>query len=94
MEQRERTLAAIKHRQPDRPPIYVSLTPQVAQRLCEKFGYPYEEPFDAMEFARISHMDLLTSMGVDIVAVAPDHNIQPDPPVENIMAFFDAALNP
>jgi|WetSurMetagenome_2_1015567.scaffolds.fasta_scaffold04932_5 uroporphyrinogen decarboxylase len=71
MEPRERTLAAINHRQPDRPPIYVSLTPQVAQKLCENLHLPFEEPVDAMESARISHMDLLTRMGVDIVAVAP-----------------------
>ena len=71
MNSRERTLAAICHRQPDRPPVYVSLTPQVAQMLCVHLGYPYEEPADAMESSRISHMGLLTSMGVDIVAIAP-----------------------
>lgn len=71
MKPRERTLAAINHRQPDRPPIYVSLTPQVAQKLGEHLGLPGEEAADAMESARISHMDLLTSLGVDIVAIAP-----------------------
>ena len=71
MESRERTLAAINHRQPDRPPLYVSVTPQVAQILCEKYAYTFEEPIDAMESARISHMDLLTRMGADIVAIAP-----------------------
>jgi uroporphyrinogen decarboxylase len=71
MNSKERTLQAIQHRQPDRPPLYVSLTPQVAQMLCEYLGHPYEEPADAMESARISHMRLLTSMGVDIVAIAP-----------------------
>ncbi len=71
MNSRERTLEAINHRQPDRPPLYVSLTPQVAQMLCEHLGYPFEEPADAMESSRISHMGLLTSMGVDIVAIAP-----------------------
>ncbi len=71
MESRERTLAAINHRQPDRPPLYVSLTPQVAQKLCEKFNSPFEEAVDAMESARISHMGLLTDMGVDIIALAP-----------------------
>lgn len=71
MEKRERTLAAINHKQADRPPIYVSLTPQVARILSSKLGIPYEEPIDAMESARISHMKLLTEMGVDIVAIAP-----------------------
>jgi uroporphyrinogen decarboxylase len=71
MESRERTLAAINHRQPDRPPVYVSVTPQIAQKLSEKFGCPFEEPIDAMESARISHMELLTMMGADIIAIAP-----------------------
>ena len=71
MEPKERTLNAINHRQPDRPPVYVSLTPQVAKKLSEALHVPYEEPFDAMESARISHMGLLTNMGVDVVAIAP-----------------------
>lgn len=71
MDSRERTLAAIHHRQPDRPPLYVSLTPQMALKLADVLGIPYEEPVDAMESARISHMDLLTRMGVDVIAIAP-----------------------
>jgi uroporphyrinogen decarboxylase len=71
MNHRERTLAAINHVQPDRPPLYVSLTPQVARKLCDLTGIPYEEPADAMESARISHMKLLTCLGADIVAIAP-----------------------
>jgi len=71
MTSRERTLSAINHREPDTPPIYVSLTPQVAKKLCELLEIPYEEPIDAMESARISHMGLLTTMGVDIIATAP-----------------------
>jgi uroporphyrinogen decarboxylase len=71
MNSRERTLKAISHRQPDRPPVYVSLTPQMAEKLGNALSVPYEEPIDAMESARISHMGLLTRMGVDIVAIAP-----------------------
>jgi uroporphyrinogen decarboxylase len=71
MESRERTLKAIHHKTPDRPPLYVSLTPQMAEKLCKALHLPYEEPIDAMESARISHMELLTRMGVDIVAIAP-----------------------
>ncbi|MBK6281483.1 MAG: hypothetical protein IPF54_01380 [Draconibacterium sp.] len=55
MNKRERTLAAINHIQPDRPPIYVSLTPQIAEVLSAKLCTVYEEPIDAMESARISH---------------------------------------
>jgi uroporphyrinogen decarboxylase len=71
MNSRERTLSAINHIQTDRPPIYVSLTPQIARKLCDRLGLPFEEPVDAMESARISHMRLLTGMGADIVAIAP-----------------------
>ncbi|RLD55734.1 MAG: hypothetical protein DRI97_08855, partial [Bacteroidetes bacterium] len=71
MNARERTLAAINHRQPDRPPVYVSLTPQIAEKLSEAYGLPFEPAIDAMESARISHMGLLTEMGADIIAIAP-----------------------
>ncbi|MFO7668023.1 MAG: uroporphyrinogen decarboxylase family protein [Bacteroidales bacterium] len=71
MNSRERTLAAIHHQQPDRPPLYVSLTPQLAEKLSNLMGLPYEPPIDAMESSRISHMGLLTGMGVDLVAIAP-----------------------
>jgi uroporphyrinogen decarboxylase len=71
MNARERTITAINHRQPDRPPLYVSLTPQIAEKLSEIHGLPFEPPIDAMESARISHMGLLTGLGVDIVAIAP-----------------------
>ena len=71
MHSRERSIAAINHRQPDRPPIYVSLTPQMAEKLSQLQGIPYEPPIDAMESSRISHMELLTGMGVDLVAIAP-----------------------
>jgi uroporphyrinogen decarboxylase len=71
MNPRERSIAAINHRQPDRPPIYVSLTPQMAEKLSLLNGVPYEPPVDAMESSRISHMELLTGMGVDLVAIAP-----------------------
>ncbi len=100
MNSRERTLSAINHLQPDRPPVYVSLTPQVAQKLSEALGVPYEEPLDAMESARISHMELLTKMGVDIVAVAP--TVSPGNPTVTLpdgrirnewgMIFRDAGL--
>jgi uroporphyrinogen decarboxylase len=71
MNHRERTLAAISHVQPDRPPLYLSLTPQVALKLSQQLGVPFEEPVDAMESARISHPKLLAALGADILAIAP-----------------------
>jgi uroporphyrinogen decarboxylase len=84
---RERTLAAISHSQPDRPPLYVSITPQVAHLLCKKLHFPYEEPVDAMESARISHMGLLTKMGVDIVVIAPT-----SPPLAQTITLSDGRI--
>ncbi len=71
MDSRERTISAINHRQPDRPPLYVSLTPQMAEKLGELHGLPFEPPIDAMESSRISHMGLLTELGVDLISIAP-----------------------
>jgi len=51
--------------------LYVSLTPQLAEKLSQILGFPYEAPIDAMESSRISHMGLLTGMGVDLIAIAP-----------------------
>lgn len=70
MNSKERTLAALNHQEPDRPPIYVSLTPQLAEKLSADNDLPFEEAIDAMESARISHMDLLAHLGVDIIGTA------------------------
>lgn len=70
MNSKERTLLSINHQQPDRPPLYVSLTPQIAKILSDVVKVEYEPPYDAMESARISHMELLTKLGVDIVGTA------------------------
>lgn len=70
MTKRERFLKTLKRQIPDRPPLYVSLTPQVAERLSAHLGLPYEEPLDSMLSTRASHMDLLVKMGVDAVGIA------------------------
>ncbi len=70
MNSRERFLKTINRKVPDRPPLYVSLTPQVAKRLSDHYQFPYEEPLDSMLSTRASHMDLLVAMGVDAVGIA------------------------
>ena len=70
MTSRERVLKAINHEQPDRPPVFTTLTPQAAKKLSEYYKLPYEEPFDSLLSTRISHMDLLTHMGNDCVGIA------------------------
>jgi len=70
MTPRERVSAAINHQEPDRPPVFVTLTPQVAEKLSEYFGLPYEPPVDSLLSTRISHTELLTYMGNDCVGIA------------------------
>jgi len=76
MNSKERVLKTIRKEVPDRPPLFVTLTPQVAEKLANHLGMPYEEPLDSLLSSRISHMDLLTAMGNDcvgIAACAPDN---------------------
>jgi hypothetical protein len=65
MNSRERVFAAINHKEPDRPPVFVTLTHQVAKALSDHVGIPYEPPVDSLLSTRISHMDLLTRLGND-----------------------------
>lgn len=84
MNSRERFLRTIGGENPDRPPLFVSVTPQVAQKLCKYMGQPYEEPLDSMLSTRASHMDLMAYLGTDAVGVttcAPENN--PTIAVEN-----------
>jgi len=70
MNSRERVLAAVNHQVPDRPPIFVTVTPQVAGALTEHLGWEYEEPMDSLLSTRISHTKMLTRLGNDCVGVA------------------------
>lgn len=75
MTSRERFLETINGGIPDRPAFYSSVTPQVAEKLSAHLNLPYEAPVDSLLSTRISHMNLLTHMGVDAVgvaAIAPD----------------------
>ena len=70
MNSRERVLKTIRKEVPDRPPLFVTVTPQVAEKLANHLGMPCEEPLDSLLSTRISHMDLLTAMGNDCVGIA------------------------
>ncbi len=77
MNSRERFQKTINRGIPDRPPLYVSVTPQVAQQLCKKLNEHYEEPLDSMLSTRASHMDLMVKLGADAVGItvcAPSNN--------------------
>ncbi|MCK4750527.1 MAG: hypothetical protein KAT15_25895 [Bacteroidales bacterium] len=70
MNSRERVLKTIRREVPDRPPLFVTVTPQVAEKLARHLGLPYEEPLDSLLSSRISHMEMLAAMGNDCVGIA------------------------
>lgn len=67
---RTRVLTTLDHRPPDRTPVFVTLTPQVAERLADATGVPHEPPIDSLLSTRISHARLLTHLGNDAVGIA------------------------
>lgn len=70
MNSRERVLQTINGKEPDRPPVFATVTPQVAEKLSAYLGMEYEPPVDSMLATRISHTKLLTSLGNDCVGIA------------------------
>jgi len=70
MNSRERFLSTINGEKSDRPPVFATLTPQVAEKMSKQLKVPYEEPLDSMLSTRASHMDLLVKLGNDAVGIA------------------------
>ena len=70
MNSKERVFKAIGHEQPDRPPVFVTFTPQVAEKLSAELGMEYEVPLDSLLSTRISHTELLKKLGNDCVGIA------------------------
>ena len=70
MNQKQRTLSAINRQPHDRPPVFATLTPQMAQKLSSHLGITYEELEDSLLSTRISHTKLLTRLGNDCVGIA------------------------
>jgi uroporphyrinogen decarboxylase len=70
MNQKQRTQAAINRKPHDRPPVFVTLTPQMAATLSAHLGLTYEAPEDSLLSTRISHTKLLTTLGNDCVGIA------------------------
>lgn len=70
MNSRERFIKTINREIPDRPPVFATLTPQVAEKMSRALGVPYEEPLDSLLSTRISHTRLLLKLGNDAVGIA------------------------
>ena len=69
MNSKERFQKTINRAIPDRPPLYVSVTPQVARKLSAQTGLPYEGPLDSMLSTRASHMGLMAELDADAVGI-------------------------
>lgn len=70
MNSRERFLRTINKENPDRPAVFATFTPQVAEKMSKKLGVAYEEPLDSLLSTRISHTELLLKLGNDAIGVA------------------------
>jgi uroporphyrinogen decarboxylase len=68
MNSKERTLLALRRLEPDRVPVWVTVVAEMADRLAQVTGIP-TDPLDAYLTNRISHAELLTVLGNDVVGI-------------------------
>jgi len=67
---KERVIKALNHEQSDRPPIFVSVTPQIGDSLNKYLGIENDGLVDSFFANRISYTKALTELGNDCVCVA------------------------
>lgn len=71
MTSKERLQKALRFEETDRPPVYCSIVPQLAEKLSAYYGVPCEPGIDSpMSGNRISWRDLMIRLGVDCICVA------------------------
>ena len=70
MTPKERVIKALNHVQPDRPPIFVSVTPQIGNALNKHFEIENDGLADSFFANRVSYTKALTKLGNDCVCVA------------------------
>jgi uroporphyrinogen decarboxylase len=70
MTSKERIIKALHHIPPDRPPIFVSVTPQIGDCLNSYLGIKKNGLVDSFFANRISYTEALTELGNDCVCVA------------------------
>lgn len=67
---KERVLKAINFEKPDRVPIFITITPQVAEKLSQFLGISdYTHPDSPLAENRVSYTELLVHLGNDIVGI-------------------------
>jgi len=75
---KERVLKTINLEEPDRVPVFITITPQVAEKLSQVLEIPrYTHPDSPLSENRISYTELLLKLGNDIVGIgacSPKHN--------------------
>lgn len=70
MTSKERFIKAINHQETDRPPVYCSVVPQLAEKLGSYFNIPCEKPVDSLIGSRISFQKLMLRLGCDCIGVS------------------------
>ncbi|MEG1634499.1 MAG: uroporphyrinogen decarboxylase family protein [Rikenellaceae bacterium] len=71
MNSKDRFIKALNFEQTDRPPIYCSIVPQLAEKLSTYLHVPLEESIDSpLSGNRISWPELMIKLGSDVVCVA------------------------
>ena len=68
MNSKERTLAALRRQEPDCVPLYATVVSEVAEELSQVTGIPPNN-CDAFLTNRISHAEMLTTLGNDVVGI-------------------------
>lgn len=67
---RERVMKSIRHEEPDRVPLFFTITPQVAEQAAKRLGIPrYTLADSPLSQNRISYSEILTELGNDIVGI-------------------------
>lgn len=69
MRPRDRVLKALRHEEPDRPPIHVTVTPQIGEALNRALHIENDGLIDAFFGNRISFTKALLKLGNDCVGV-------------------------
>ncbi len=70
MTPRQRVLKTLNHQQPDRPPVFVSVTPQIGHALNKKLDLHNEGLVSSFFANRISFTEALLQLGNDCICVA------------------------
>ena len=67
---KERVLKTINLEEPDRVPVFITITPQVAEKLSQFLAISrYTHPDSPLAENRISYTELLVQLGNDIVGI-------------------------